>query len=97
MKKVLIILNILLLGIIIFQACKLKKTSITDKSLSGTETSASRDCRVDDCGRVICKDYSDVPLDGEVDAETLIKMSSDYSKDNAKSTIAGMTEPDGSA
>lgn len=90
MKKLLIAGNILLLGIIFFQACN----PTVEKDKPGVKT-VSKDCGDDSCNREICKDYSGIPLDGVIDGPTLRKLSIDYAADPGKANITGEFMADG--
>jgi len=77
MKKILIATNVLLLGIILFQACNSKK-----------ENSASaRVATIDTCNRMLCKPYDGVGLNGIVSGDVLHELSVRYCQDANKSLV----------
>jgi hypothetical protein len=91
MKKILITLNVLFLGIILFQACNPKS-----KEKSSVTTTSAESATTDSCGRTVCKDYSGIPLEGVVDGATLKGLSIAYSTDPGKANITDALMPDGS-
>lgn len=73
MKKILIASNVVLLSIIFFQACK--PTVKEDDSNNTT------------CLKKICKDYTDVPWRGSINAYFAQKIADNYKRDAAKKFI----------
>jgi hypothetical protein len=90
MKKISLAINILLLGIIAFQACnsntvaKPSPGNITDKP------SANKfDCN-DSCNRRFCKKYSISDLGGKLDVGVIAALSNAYKDDIGKAYINGI-------
>lgn len=80
MKKLLIATNILLLGIILYQARAQKDTSLVKYATVGTYN-------YDTCRWTSCKDYSSIELEGLIEGQTLQDLSKSYAGDFQKSKL----------
>jgi hypothetical protein len=77
MKKLLITVNLLLLGIILFMACNHQTGTDGDSIYNPPSKCRSR----------MCKDYSNIELRGIISADVIQKMSLAYAADPGKSKI----------
>ena len=82
MKKLLIASNILLLGVISFQAC--------DKKQRNKTTNLTDDSTIS-CSNQFCNDYRNVELQGRIDARNIQELSESYAGDIGKGFIKGDT------
>lgn len=83
MKKILILSNVLLLGIILFMACN---SGSPKEKIDTTKFGATKPEKKD-CLSEICMDYTDRHLEGEVNGDLLRDMSEAYADDKSKSRI----------
>jgi len=89
MKKLSFVLNILLAGIILFQACK-HNTAKENKTADNTSSVSDDkfDCN-DSCNLRFCKSYSIDRIEGKLDGDMIKTLSESYSNDDGKGYING--------